>query len=184
MKRQLYISAIILSALFAVSCANNSADKSATEPSATVTTAQDWPKVYDDAADPVVQIDQAIAKAKSEGKNVICQVGGNWCRWCLMFADYITNNEAISSVISENYVYTHINVRLKDPETGNNVTCTEAMAKLGNPERFGFPVLVVLDSDGNVLHFQDSSYLEEGEGYNEDKVMRFFKNWTPSACVR
>ena len=53
--------------------------------------------------------------------------------------------------------------------------------KLGHPERFGFPVFVVMDQTGKVIHTQDSSYLEEGNGYNRDKVARFFQNWTPEA---
>jgi hypothetical protein len=40
---------------------------------------------------------------------------------------------------------------------------------------------VVLDATGKVLHIQDSSFLEEGKGYNKEKVLRFFKNWTPKA---
>ena len=34
-------------------------------------------KVYNEDINPIEQIDQAVAKAKSEGKFVICQVGGN-----------------------------------------------------------------------------------------------------------
>lgn len=58
------------------------------------------------------------------------------------------------------------------------------LERLNNPERFGFPVLVVLDGKGNVIHTQDSSLLEEGNGYNRDKVIRFFSNWTPEAVNR
>ena len=32
--------------------------------------------------------DQFIEGAKAEGKFGICQVGGNWCPWCLRFADF------------------------------------------------------------------------------------------------
>ena len=53
------------------------------------------------------------------------------------------------------------------------------MKRLGNPGRFGYPVFVVLDGKGKVLHIQDSSFLEEGKGYDKAKVLRFFKNWTP-----
>jgi hypothetical protein len=42
-------------------------------------------------------------------------------------------------------------------------------------------VFVVLDETGKVLHIQDSSFLEEGKGYNEEKVLRFLKSWTPQA---
>ena len=55
------------------------------------------------------------------------------------------------------------------------------MKRLSNCGRFGFPVFVVLDEEGKVIHIQDSSFLEEGKGYNQEKVLRFFKNWTPAA---
>ena len=55
------------------------------------------------------------------------------------------------------------------------------MKRLNNPQRFGFPVFVVLDENGNVLHIQDSSFLEQGKGYDELKTLRFLKNWTPKA---
>ena len=55
------------------------------------------------------------------------------------------------------------------------------MKRLNNAGRFGFPVFVVLDEEGNILHIQDSVFLEEGKGYNEEKVLRFFQNWTPDA---
>ena len=41
--------------------------------------------------------------------------------------------------------------------------------------------IVTLDASGRVLHIQDSSFLEEGQGYSKEKVQRFFKCWTPSA---
>ena len=67
-------------------------------------------------------------------------------------------------------------------ETAKANAQAEAMLKrLGNPSRFGYPVFVVLNSKGDVLHIQDSSFLEEGQGYSKDKVIRFFKNWTPQA---
>ena len=35
-------------------------------------------KVYNEDVNPIEQIDKAIVKAKSQGKFVVCQVGGNW----------------------------------------------------------------------------------------------------------
>lgn len=55
------------------------------------------------------------------------------------------------------------------------------MKRLNHPQRFGFPVFVILDGDGKVMHIQDSSFLEEGQSYNKEKVLRFFKCWTPAA---
>ena len=66
-------------------------------------------KVYNEDINPIEQIDQAVAKAKSEGKYVICQVGGNWCPWCLKFADFITKDTTIANVIAANFEYIHVN---------------------------------------------------------------------------
>jgi thioredoxin-related protein len=134
-------------------------------------------KVYNEQINPLEQIDQAVARAQSEGKYVICQVGGNWCPWCLRFADFITNDSTINAVIEQNFVYIHTNYHpRKAGEVGKAL-----MKRLNNAGRFGFPVFVVLDGQGNVLHIQDSSFLEEGKGYNKEKVLRFFQNWTPAA---
>ena len=139
-------------------------------------------KVYNEEINPIEQIDQAVAKAKTEGKFVVCQVGGNWCPWCLKLADFITNDTAISKVIDENFEYIHVNYNPRKSQGPEQVEQGKALMKrLDNAGRFGFPVFVILDEEGKILHIQDSSFLEEGEGYNQEKVLRFFKNWTPSA---
>ena len=140
-------------------------------------------KVYNEEINPIEQIDQAIVKAKSEGKFVICQVGGNWCPWCLRFADFITKDTTISKVIDENFEYIHVNYNPR--KSGSEVQQQQAaalMERLNNCGRFGFPVFVVLDEEDKVIHIQDSSFLEEGKGYHQEKVLRFFKNWTPKAA--
>ena len=139
-------------------------------------------KVYDESIDPMTQIDNAISKADRDDKFVICQVGGNWCRWCLMFADFISKDSEITELIDKNFEYIHVNYNPRERNDESKMKKAEAMlARLGNPGRFGYPVFVVLDGDGKVIHIQDSSLLEEGNGYNKSKVMRFFSNWTPEA---
>ena len=134
-------------------------------------------KVYNEDIDPMEQIDQAIVQAREEGKFVICQVGGNWCPWCLRFADFVTNDSTINAVIEQNFVYIHVNYHpRKAGEVGKAL-----MQRFNNAGRFGFPVFVVLDEQGNVLHIQDSVFLEEGKGYNKEKTLRFFEKWTPKA---
>lgn len=132
------------------------------------------PKVYDETIDPMAQIDQAVASASESGRYVICQVGGNWCPWCLRLAQFIKTDEEVAKMVADNYVYIHVNYpRTDSPEA--------LLKRLGNPGRFGYPALVVLDATGKVLHIQDSSFLEEDKGYSQKKVLRFLKNWTPAA---
>lgn len=139
-------------------------------------------KVYDESIDPLQQIENAVSKAKTDGKFVVCQVGGNWCPWCLRFADFVEKDTAVNKMVNDNFVYIHVNYNpRKAGGTEAQQKAKQLMKRLNNPQRFGFPVFVVLDSNGNVLHIQDSSFLEEGKGYSEEKTLRFFKNWTPSA---
>jgi thioredoxin-related protein len=149
------------------------------------TNAQGLKKVYNEDINPIEQIDHAVAKAKSEGKFVVCQVGGNWCPWCLRFADFITNDTTISKVIADNFVYIHVNYNPRKSEGEAKARqAAELMKRLDNCGRFGYPVFVVLGEDGKVVHIQDSSFLEEGQGYNKEKVLRFFNNWTPKAVMQ
>ena len=137
-------------------------------------------KVYNEDINPIEQIEQAVTKAKSNGKFVICQVGSNWCPWCLRFADFIINDTTISKVIDDNFVYAHVNYNPRRSGGEEKTQQAEALMKrLNNCGRFGYPVFVVLDDEGNVIHIQDSSFLEEGQSYSQEKVLRFFKNWTP-----
>ncbi|MBQ5532421.1 MAG: thioredoxin family protein [Bacteroidales bacterium] len=139
-------------------------------------------KVYDEAVNPMEQIDRALAEANAAGKFVVCQVGGNWCPWCLRFAAFVEGDSTIRQLVERHFVYIHVNYhpkQLKSPETKQQAQ--QLLQRLGNPARFGFPVFVILDQSGKVIHIQDSSFLEEGEGYDRKKVLRFFQAWTPKA---
>ncbi len=139
-------------------------------------------KVYDTKVNPLEQIDQAVVKAKGEGKHVICQVGGNWCIWCLRFADFMSKDSVITQMVNDNFVYIHVNYSPRKSQGEEKLAQGRALMKrLNNAGRFGFPVMVVLDEEGKVIHIQDSGYLEEKDGYNRKKVIDFFKNWTPKA---
>lgn len=139
-------------------------------------------KIYDESIDPEQQIKEAIAKGSSEGKFVVAQLGGNWCKWCIRFAKFVQNDPEIKKLVDENFEFIHVNYNPRNPETmADKTAINAALKKLGNPIRFGFPVLVVLDKEGNVIHTQDSGLLESGEGYDKEKVKRFFETWTPEA---
>lgn len=148
----------------------------------TITAQTALKKVYNENIDPMEQIDKALVKAKAEGKYVVCQVGGNWCPWCLRFADFAEKDQAVNKVINDNFVYLHVNHNPRKA-AGEEAAKRDAklMQRLDYPARFGFPVFVVLDANGKVLHTQDSSFLEEEKSYSEKKVLRFFNNWTPAA---
>jgi thioredoxin-related protein len=128
-------------------------------------------KLYDPTADAKADIATAIALAKKENKNVFLQIGGNWCGWCIAFDKKVNENEELKKILNENYVVYHLNYSKEN-------TNSEILKELAYPQRFGFPVFVILDTDGNRLHTQNSAYLEEGKGHSVDKVKEFLDSWT------
>jgi len=132
------------------------------------------PRLYNPQADARAEIDSALTIAKAENKHLLLQIGGNWCSWCIRFHDFVKNDAGLDSIASRHYVRLHVNFSRENQNL-------PLMAELGYPQRFGFPVLVVLDASGKRLHTQNSFYLEEGEGYNKRKVKEFFLHWSPPA---
>ena len=124
----------------------------------------------------MAQIKAAATLAKQSGRYVLCQVGGNWCPWCIRFAQFATTDSVVAPLLEKNFVYVHINY---SKENKNR----EAMKYLGNPGRFGYPVFVILDEEGTPIHIQESASLEEGKGYNRKKVENFLKLWTKEAVT-
>jgi thioredoxin-related protein len=139
-------------------------------------------KIYNPSANAAADLSAATSKANKSGKNVLVQVGGNWCIWCIRFHDLVKNTPELNKYIADNYEWVLVNW---SPEQKN----TAILNKLGNPGRFGYPVFVVLDGKGKVLHIQDSGYLErddqesvkDGKGHSVKKVMGFLKNWNFAA---
>lgn len=129
---------------------------------------------YNPQADAQQAINNAVAKARKEGKHVLLQLGGNWCIWCIRFNSLTTADSTLSRLLRQNYEVVHVNY---SPENKNEAT----LAQLGYPQRFGFPVFVVLDEKGNRIHRQNSAYLEEGKGHSPKLVAEFLKQWSPTA---
>jgi len=120
------------------------------------------------------EISAAVKKAKAEHKFVLLQGGGNWCSWCKRFSITVAQDMKLDSIVNADFIVYHLNY---SEENKNE----KLYAKYGYPQRFGFPVFIILDEDGNRIHTQNSGYLEEGKGYNHDKIAEFFEAWSPAA---
>lgn len=134
-------------------------------------------KLYNPAADANADIDAAVKKAAAENKFVVIQAGGNWCSWCLEFARIRKANPQIDSVINSSFVWYELNF---SKENKNEAI----FARYGFPQRFGFPVFIILDAKGQRINTQNSEYLEDGKkSYEQKKVLDFLLQWTPKALA-
>lgn len=120
------------------------------------------------------QLAEAMALAEADGKHVLLQIGGNWCVWCYRFHDFVSADTSLSALMDEAYVTVHINY---SKENMNE----DWLAQWGYPQRFGFPVFVVLNAEGQRLHTQNSAYLESEKSYDAKATKAFLQHWSKTA---
>jgi len=138
------------------------------------TNAQDK-KLYNPQENAMAGIEAAIKKAAADNKFVLLQGGGNWCGWCIEFARFCKADVQIDSVLNRNFIWYHLNW---SKENENK----PVFEKYGYPQRFGFPVFIVLNAKGERIHTQNSEYLEDGKkSYHKGKVLSFLTGWSPDA---
>jgi thioredoxin-related protein len=131
--------------------------------------------IYNPLADAKQEIKQAVERASVSEKHVFLQIGGNWCPWCLRFHKFLADDTQLDSLVKANYEVVFVNFSRENQNL-------EVLANLGYPQRFGFPVFVILDDKGNRLHTQDTSLLEDAnKSYDRSKVMTMFTMWSPEA---
>ena len=141
---------------------------------ASVSTLTNAQKFYNPEANAEQDIELALERAKQEGKHVLIQVGGNWCPWCIKLHKYLDNEKEINELLNENYIFLEVNYSKENKNLNT-------MKRLEYPQRFGFPVLVVLNEKGERIHTQNTGILEENKGYDFKKVKSFLYNWRPDA---
>ncbi len=144
--------------------------------------AQEKPKPYNENQDARADIKKAITQAQKEHKNIMMQFGGNWCPWCMRFHALVITYPKLDSLMKANYVYVLINVPSSKDKAKRDYTL---FAEYQYPNRFGFPVFVILDSQGKRLNTVDSDGFEypnpKVPGYDTAKVERFLKMWSVKA---
>jgi len=138
--------------------------------------------IYDETADAKQDIRLAVEKAADEGKHVLLMFGGNWCIWCHRLHRLFNENKTIHDFLQQKYILVMIDVGKRDKYLDLN-------EQYGNPYQHGFPVLVVLDNQGNQLTTQETGSLEkptqEGveKGHDPEKVLGFLQQWAPLVCA-
>jgi len=126
---------------------------------------------YNPQADAKKEIQTAVNKAAQDNKHVLLIIGGNWCPWCVKLNNYIKEETEVAELLAKEFEVVKVNYSKENKNA-------EVLSELEFPQRFGFPVLVVLDKNGKRIHTQNSAYLEQDKGYSKEKVTGFLKKWT------
>jgi thiol:disulfide interchange protein len=117
----------------------------------------------------------AMQQAQAEHKNILMDVGGNWCGWCLVLERTIHEDPELDTLLEKNYVVLHVNWSKENENT--------AFLKR-YPAPKGFPSWYVLSPTGKLLKAEnDTSELEANhkldQGYNKEALKKFLVKHAP-----
>lgn len=127
------------------------------------------PTPYQPAADARADLDRALARARSTGKRVLIELGGNWCADCRVVAGVLAIPEA-KRFMDEHYVVVTVDVGRMD-------------RNLDIPGRFGVtlagvPTLLVLDGEGRLLNAATSAELTSARDMKPQAILDYFARWS------
>lgn len=126
---------------------------------------------YDEARDPAADLQSAVARARTERKRILMVVGGDWCIDCLRMDLFMRQTSAVAAALRAGFLVLKVNF-----SHGNR---NEAFLA-AYPEIEWYPHVFVLESDGSLLHSQDTRALHgQRTSYSEERFLEFLRQWTP-----
>ena len=129
----------------------------------------EYSKVYDDQRSPFVDSVAALTLAKATNRQVLIEIGGNWCSWCHKMDTFLTNNPDVYRTLHSNFVLLKINVS----DSNENA---DFMAAL--PPVLGYPHMYVSNANGKMLLSKDTAELLAGSEYSREYWLTFLNEWS------
>ncbi|HBY84257.1 MAG TPA: thioredoxin family protein [Colwellia sp.] len=131
-----------------------------------------YSKIYDDQRDPFKDATAALTLAKETNRQVLIEIGGNWCSWCHKMDAFLAKNPDVSEALHSQYVLLKISV--SDSNENNNF-----MKSL--PPVLGYPHMYVSTAQGKMILSKDTAELLIGENYSRSQWLSFLSDWSVSA---
>lgn len=144
----------------------------ATSNAASVKVAPNLPtysKVYDDQRDPFKDATAALALAQKTNRQVLIEIGGNWCTWCHKMDAFLLKNPEVFKALHSQYVLLKINV--SDSNENNDF-----MKSL--PPVLGYPHMYVSTAQGKMILSKDTAELLDGNSYSKAQWLSFLTKWS------
>jgi thiol:disulfide interchange protein len=121
---------------------------------------------FDPQRDAVADVEEAVARARAEGKSVLVDVGGEWCAWCHILDRFIEARPEVQRTLREHYVLVKVNW---SPQNRYEKLLSRW------PRPGGYPHFYVLDGEGRLVASQATGELEAARDYDEEKVLAFLR---------
>jgi thiol:disulfide interchange protein len=131
-----------------------------------------YSKVYDEKSDPFKDAGAAIKLAKETNRNVLIEIGGNWCGWCKKMDEFLLKNPEVYKKLHDEFVLLKISVS----DTNENEAFMKSL-----PPVLGYPHMYVSTSSGKMILSKDTAELLEDEQYSKEQWLAFLNKWQASA---
>ncbi|WDD98908.1 thioredoxin family protein [Thalassomonas actiniarum] len=123
---------------------------------------------YDDQRDPFADARAAIKLAKSTQRNVLLEIGGNWCTWCKKMDAFLEQNPEVYRQLHDKFVLLKINVS----DSNENEAFMSAL-----PPVLGYPHMYVSTASGKMILSKDTAELLQDGKYSVKHWLEFINTW-------
>ena len=123
--------------------------------------------VYDESADAQAQVSQALAKAKTDNKQLMIVFGANWCGDCKML-DGEFKKPAMKALLDANYVVVKVDV----DRFNKNL---DVVKPYGDVIKKGIPSIVIATPANQLVYATNGGELADARKMGEAGVAEFFQ---------
>ncbi len=138
-------------------------------PTAITANLPEYSKVYDDQRDPFQDAAAALALAQKTNRQVLIEIGGNWCTWCHKMDNFLAKSPEVYQALHSQYVLLKINV--SDSNENNDFM-------KGLPPVLGYPHMYVSTATGKMILSKDTAELLNGDNYSKTQWLNFLADWS------
>lgn len=125
-------------------------------------------KIYDDQRDPFIDAKAAIALANQSNRNVLIEIGGNWCSWCHKIDAFLADNPDIYNALHQNFVLLKVSV--------SDVNENEKFMA-GLPPVLGYPHMYISTGKGKVILSKDTAEFLHSGNYSRTAWLDFIEQF-------
>ena len=128
-----------------------------------------YSKVYDEQRDPFKDAAAALALAKESNRQVLIEIGGNWCSWCHKMDAFLVKNPEVYQALHSQYVLLKINVS----DSNENDDFMKSL-----PPVLGYPHMYVSTAQGKMILSKDTAELLADNNYSKSQWLSFLTKWS------
>lgn len=133
-----------------------------------------YSKVYDDTRDPFKDAAAALTLAQQTNRQVLIEIGGNWCSWCKKMDTFLINNPTVYGALHNQYVLLKINVS----DSNENDAFMKSL-----PPVLGYPHMYVSTAQGKMILSKDTAELLNDNNYSKTKWLTFLDTWSAKSTL-